>query len=57
LVWFVSYGTVQEFRRHQEYFKASGKSLVAYLEGGGAKEYLVALGCDEVLTGAAESIM
>jgi len=31
-----------------DYFKSSGKPLVAFLEGGGEKEYLVALGCDEV---------
>ena len=35
-------------RRHMEYFKASGKALVAYMDAGAEKEYFLALGCDEV---------
>lgn len=35
-------------RRHMDYFKASGKALVAYMDAGAEKEYFLALGCDEV---------
>lgn len=37
-----------EMRRHLDYFKASGKSLIAYMDAGAEKEYFLALGCDEV---------
>lgn len=42
------YGKLVELRRHMEYFKASGKTLVAYMDSGAEKEYYAALGCDEV---------
>lgn len=31
-----------------EYFKASGKSLIAYMDSAAEKEYFLALGCDEI---------
>jgi hypothetical protein len=31
-----------------DYFKASGKQLIAYMDSGSEKEYYLALGCDEV---------
>lgn len=45
---FHRYGKLVELRRHMEYFKASGKTLVAYMDSGAEKEYYAALGCDEV---------
>lgn len=43
-----SYAKLVEFRRHMDYFKSSGKSLIAYMDSGAEKEYFLALGCDEV---------
>lgn len=42
------YAKLVEMRRHMDYFKASGKSLIAYMDAGAEKEYFLALGCDEV---------
>lgn len=42
------YAKIVELRRSMDYFKASGKNLVAYMDGGAEKEYYLALGCDEV---------
>lgn len=43
-----SYAKLVEMRRHMDYFKSSGKSLIAYMDSGAEKEYFLALGCDEV---------
>ncbi|GAB5031593.1 signal peptide peptidase [Nannochloropsis oceanica] len=42
------YAKIVELRRSMDYFKASGKNLVAYMDGGAEKEYYLALGCDEI---------
>lgn len=44
------YGKLVELRRHMEYFKSSGKTLICYMDSGAEKEYYAALGCDEVRT-------
>lgn len=40
-----------------DYFKASGKSLIAYMDAGAEKEYFLALGCDEVCCGGGDGHM
>lgn len=42
------YAKIVELRRAMDYFKASGKQLIAYMDSGSEKEYYLALGCDEV---------
>jgi protease-4 len=42
------YGKLDELRRAVADFRASGKKVFAYLEGGESKDYLLALSCDEV---------
>lgn len=40
----IGWGKVLEIRRHLEYFRASGKSVTAYIESGGPKEFFLAMG-------------
>lgn len=40
---------LQELRRHLDFFRASGKFTVAYLERGGEKEYFLASACAQLL--------
>jgi protease-4 len=42
------WGKLDELRRAVADFRASGKKVFAYLEGGESKDYLLALSCDEV---------
>lgn len=42
------YAKLVELRRAMDYFKASGKQLIAYMDSAAEKEYYLALGCDEV---------
>jgi protease-4 len=42
------WGKLDELRRAVADFRASGKKVFAYLEGGETKDYLLALACDEV---------
>ena len=42
------YAKIVELRRAMDYFKASGKQLIAYMDSAAEKEYYLALGCDEV---------
>ncbi|KAJ8901717.1 hypothetical protein NDN08_003923 [Rhodosorus marinus] len=42
------YAKLEEVRRHMEFFRQSGKKLVAYTQLGGVKEYFLSLSADEV---------
>lgn len=53
----IGWGKVDELRRAIADFRASGKKAYAYLEEGEAKDYLVALACDEVFLPSAGWLM
>lgn len=42
------YAKLEEIRRHLDYFRQSGKKVIAYMQIGGEKEYFIGLSADEV---------
>lgn len=45
----IGWAKVDDLSRALADFRSSGKKIVAYLESGESKDYLVALGCDQIL--------
>jgi protease-4 len=53
----IGWGKMEELRHAVAEFRASGKKAYAYLEAGGAKDYLLAIACDEVYMPEAGALM
>ncbi len=53
----VDWAKVEEFRGAVARFKESGKPVIAYIESGGAKEYALAVGADEVVLAPEGSLL
>ncbi|GIL57850.1 hypothetical protein Vafri_13078 [Volvox africanus] len=44
----IGWGKVQEIKRHIDYFRSSGKYVVAWMKQGAEKEYYLATACSEI---------
>ncbi|GIL78352.1 hypothetical protein Vretimale_7700 [Volvox reticuliferus] len=44
----IGWGKVQEIKRHIDYFRSSGKYVIAWMKQGAEKEYYLATACSEI---------